>query len=157
MTISYDKFVEAFLFKIREYDFLEMPEEGRTAIIDGFLKRAFVAFRKNCKWKFYSNSDDELREYNIETEDEEEDKKLIEDIDELVEIVSEGMVLQWLKPFLYNQELLENALNTRDFSTYSPAELLHRVKEVHDGTQKSYIQGIREYSYNHNNLTELHI
>ena len=80
-----------------------------------------------------------------------------EDIGEIVDIVSEGMVVQWLKPYVYRQELLENALNTRDFTTYSPAELLKQVRSAYNGVQKDYTQMIREYSYNHGHLTDLHL
>ena len=32
--------------------------------------------------------------------------------DEIIDIVSDGMLIQWLKPYVYKQELLENVLNT---------------------------------------------
>ena len=80
-----------------------------------------------------------------------------EDVDELVGIISEGMVVQWLKPYVNKQELLENILNTRDFTTYSPAELLYRVRDTYEKARREYTNMIREYSYNHGDLTNLHI
>ena len=59
--------------------------------------------------------DDTLREF---TDDFDES-----DIDEIIDILTEGMLVHWLKPYLYKQELLENSLNTADFTTYSTAEL----------------------------------
>ena len=67
------------------------------------------------------------------------------------------MVVQWLKPYVYKQELLESTLNTRDFTAYSPAELLRRVGDAYTKAQKDYIQMVREYSYNHGDLTVLHL
>ena len=67
------------------------------------------------------------------------------------------MLVQWLKPFVYKQELLENVLNTKDFTTYSPAELLMRVGNAYSKAQKDYTQKIREYSFNHGDLTDLHL
>jgi len=67
------------------------------------------------------------------------------------------MVVQWLKPYVYKQELLENVLNTKDFSTYSPAELLLRVGNAYAKAQKDYLNMIREYSFNHGDLTDLHL
>ena len=93
--------------------------------------------------------DEELREF---TDDFEES-----DIDEIADILSEGMLVGWLKPYVYRQELLENVLNTNDFTTYSPAELLLRVGNAYSKAQKDYTQGIREYSFNHGDLTELHL
>ena len=62
------------------------------------------------------------------------------------------IVSGWVK-----QELLENILNTRDFTTYSPAELLYRVRDTYEKARREYTNMIREYSYNHGDLTNLHI
>lgn len=149
MALSYDIFTEAFLDKISEYDFIEMNEEDRTANVDRYMKRSIAGFRKVCKYDLSSTVDDETREFSINVSD--------EDVDEIVDIISEGMVFQWLKPRVYKQDLLANVLNTKDFSMYSPSELLNRIKELYKETEKRYTQMIREYSYNHNDLTELHI
>lgn len=149
MSISYDLFTGAFLSKISEYEFLKLTEEDRTEIIDGYMKRAIANFKKNCKYDLSSTSDDMIREFSIDVDD--------EDMDELADIISEGMIVQWLKPYTYKQELLENILNTRDFTTYSPAELLYRVGNAYSKAQKDYTQMIREYSYNHGDLSDLHL
>lgn len=148
MGISYDAVADAFLSKITEFEFIQIPEENRTKILDGYMKRAASAFKKICKYDLTA-FDDTLREFT--------DDFAEEDIDELLEIISEGMLVQWLKPYVYKQELLESALNTKDFTTYSPAELLMRVGNAYAKAQKDYTQMIREYSYNHGDLSELHI
>jgi len=149
MSVPYDKFTEAFLAKICEFEFIELDDDERTEIVDGYMKRAVSAFKKNCKYDLTSAADDEEREFDIDVSD--------EDLEELVDIISEGMLVQWLKPYLYRQEQLENALSTRDFSTYSPAELLMRIGNAYAKVQKDYTQMIREYSYNHGDLTSLHL
>lgn len=149
MSVSYDLFGGAFLAKISEFEFVNMENELRTATVDGYMKRAIVAFKKICKYDLVGTSDDTEREFAIEIAD--------EDIDEIVDIISEGMVVQWIKPYLNQQELLQNALNTRDYQTYSPAELLMRVGNAYKDAKASYTQMIREYSYNHGDLTDLHI
>ena len=113
------------------------------------MKRSIAGFKKNCKYNLVSSRIDELREFNVDIPQ--------DDLDEIVDIVSEGMVVQWLKPYVYKQELLENAINTRDFSTYSPAELLMRVGNAYEKAQKDYTQMIREYSYNNGDLSDLHL
>lgn len=149
MSVPYDLFTEAFLSKISEYELVQLSEEDRTATVDGYMKRALSVFRKNCKYDLFTTGDDMSRVFIVDVP--------AEDIDELTDIVSEGMVVQWLKPYTYSQELLQNVLNTRDFSTYSPAELLMRVRDAYDRAQKDYTQKIREYSFNHGNLSELHL
>ena len=149
MSISYDFFTDAFLNKINEFELVELQDDFRTEVVDGYMKRAIAGFRKNCKYDLISSQDDVLREFIVDMSD--------DDMDELADIISEGMVVQWLKPYVYRQENLENVLNTRDYTMYSPAELLLRVGNAYKQASKDYIQMIREYSYNHGDLTDLHI
>lgn len=149
MSVSYDIFTNAFLSKVSEYDFLSLPESDRESIVDGYMKRAITAFKKNCKYDFTSTANDEDRVFNVDVPN--------KDVDELAEVISEGMIVQWLKPYVYKQELLENVLNTKDFTTYSPAELLMRVGNAYSKAQRDYTQAIREYSYNNGKLSDLHL
>lgn len=149
MSIPYDAFTDAFLNKISEFEMLKLDDNIRTEIVDGYRKRAVSAFRKNCLVDLFTTGDDEERVYMVDVSD--------DDLDELVDIISEGMVVQWLKPFVYQQDLLQNMLNTRDYTLYSPAELLKRVGSAYKEAQKDFIQMIREYSYNHGDLSDLHL
>lgn len=149
MSIPYDSFTGAFLSKVTEFELSDLTEEARQETVDGYMKRAISSFKKNCKYDLTSTSDDTLRKFDIEIDN--------DALDEIIDIISEGMVVQWLKPYIYKQELLENTLNTKDFTTYSPAELLLRVGNAYKQAQKDYTQMIREYSYNNGNLSELHL
>lgn len=149
MGIPYDVFFSAFLNKITEYELVNLYESTRDKIVIGYMKRAISGFKKNCKYDLTTTSDDEIMIFNVDIPS--------EDLDEIVDIVSEGMIVQWLKPYVYKQELLENAINTKDFSTYSPAELLMRVGNAYTKAQKDYKQMIREYSYNTGDLSDLHL
>ena len=113
------------------------------------MKRAISGFKKNCRYDLTTTRDDENRIFDVEIDG--------EDLDEVADIVSEGMIVQWLKPYVYRQELLENAINTRDFTTYSPAELLMRVGNAYAAAQKDYRQMVREYSFNTGDLGGLHL
>ena len=149
MGVPYDVFAGAFLAKISEYSFLSLAEEDRTEMVDGFMKRALSAFRKNCKYDLFTTGNDTTRTFSVDIPE--------ADLTEIADIVSEGMVSQWLKPYVNKQENLQNVLNTKDFSTYSPAELLMRVGNAYAKVQKDYTNMIREYSYNHGDLSDLHL
>ena len=41
MSIPYDVFTDAFLSKITEYEFIGIPDNERTAIIDGYMKACY--------------------------------------------------------------------------------------------------------------------
>lgn len=148
MNVSYDVFAGAFLSKITEYNFIQIPEENRELIIDGYMKRAIPKFAKVCKHDL-SLFDDDERAFLMDIPTDE--------LDEIVDIVSEGMLEQWMKPYVYRQENLENVLNTADFTTYSPAELLLRISNAYAKVQKDYTNMIREYSYSHGDLSDLHL
>ena len=149
MSVPYDVFVDSFLAKISEYSFLSLEESDRIAMVDGFMKRALSGFHKNCQYDLFTTGNDDIRMFEVDIPE--------EDLIELADIVSEGMVVQWLKPYVNKQEILENVLNTKDFTTYSPAELLLRVGNAYAKAQKDYRDMIREYSYNHGDLSDLHI
>lgn len=148
MGVLYDAFTGAFLDKITEYDLRLLTENARQETVDGYMKRAYNAFRKVCRYDLSSAANDETREYEIEID--------AGDLDEIIDIVSEGMLVQWLKPYVYRQDLLENVLNTRDYTEYSPGELLRRVGDAYKKSQKDYKKMIRDYSYDTADLTRLH-
>ena len=151
MTIPYDDIIVEFLRKITEFDFVEMYEFDSTAIIDSYIVKAVSnsTFKKSVGYDFMSGADEANRSFNVDIDE--------GSIYEIIDIITESMVVYWLKPFVYQQDLLRNVINTRDFSVYSPAELLMRIGNAYAKAQKDYTQMIREYSYNHGNLTSLHI
>lgn len=148
MSISYDLFTEAFLGKVTEFSLLNLGQYERDQMVDGYMKRACAQFNKVCKYDL-TDRDDLVRKFNLDIP--------ANEVDEIVDIVSEGMLAQWMKPYVYRQENLESVLNTRDFTTYSPSELLLRIGDAYAKVQKSYTNMIREYSYNHGDLSDLHL
>ncbi len=150
MTVSYDVFMEAFLDKITEYEFLKLDEFDRDAIVDGYLRRTMAQFTEVSAVDF-SNRNDGRRCFEIA------DDVTQDELDEIIEIVSEGMVVQWFKKHLYHQENLLNLLNSSDFSAYSPAELTYRITNAYHRCKHDFTARVREYSYRHSDLTELHI
>ena len=149
MSVPYDKFTGAFLSKISEYEFVNLRDFERNSIVDSYMKRAIAAFRKICKYDLSTTGDDIIREFDVEIDD--------GDLDEIVDIVSEGMLVQWMKPYTYKQDNLENVLNTKDFTSYSPSELLMQISNAYSAAQKDFTNMMREYSYNHGDLSDLHL
>ena len=148
MSVSYDVFTTHFLDKVEEYKFIRLPEENRAQIVDRYMKRACSQFSKICKYDIV-NGDDNIREFLINIPD--------EDIDEIADIISEGMLVQWMKPYMYKQENYENMLNTTDYSGYSPAELLHRITTAYKQCKRDFSNMMKDYSFNHGDLTDLHL
>ena len=111
------------------------------------MKRACAQFNKICLYDIVSG-DDSVRRFNINIPEDE--------LDEIADIVSEGMIVQWLKPYMYKQENYENMINTTDYSGYSPAELLHRITAAYKECKSDFSNMMKEYSYNHGDLSDLH-
>lgn len=149
MRVSYDEFIRAFLAKIQEYEFLHLPEPDRDAVVLGYMKRAAAKFAEVCVYDI-ANGDNLSREYTFEGATDME-------VDEIVDIVSDGMVVQWLRSYLYRQDNLEILMNTVDFTSYSPAELLKQVRTVYADARTNFINIVNEYSYRHGDLTDLHL
>lgn len=146
MSVSYDVFANAFLNKVTEYDFVRLDAFDRNSIVDGYMKRACSQFNHICQYDLVSG-DDNVRELYVTIPD--------EDIDEIADIVSEGMLVQWMKPYFYRSENLENVLNTSDYSAYSVSELLYRITSAYNQSKKDFTNMMREYSYNHGDLSDL--
>jgi hypothetical protein len=149
MSVPYDMFTKAFLAKVNEYDFVTMDMFDRNDLVDGYMKRAIAHFRHICKYDLSTTSDDIVREFFVDIKE--------DDMDEILDIVSEGMVAQWMKPYVYKQDGLELFLNTRDFTAYSPAEMLLRIGEAYRAVNRNFTNMMREYSYNHGDLSDLHL
>lgn len=147
MGLSYDVLTWSFLSKISEYEFAEMGSQQRTDIVDGYMRRAVAKFRSTCRFDF-GEANDETREFSAEIQ---EDIK-----EEVADIISDGMVVEWLKPFVNQQDNWQLLLNTRDFTSHSPAELLFRVRGAYDSARKEFTNKMREFSYSHGDLTDLH-
>lgn len=148
MGVSYDVFAAAFLDKVEEYKFIQLDIDDRIQTVDRYMKRACAQFNKVCKYDLV-NGDDGARELLADIPD--------EDIDEIVDIVSEGMLVQWMKPYVYKQENYENIINTTDYSGFSPAELLNRITAAYNVCKKDFKNMIKNYSYDHGDLSDLHI
>ena len=148
MSISYDLFTGAFLGKVTEYDFINLDDYDRNTLVDGYMKRACSQFDKICKYDL-TDRDDIIRCFNVNIPDNE--------IDEILDIVSEGMLVQWMKPYVFKQDNLVQFLNTKDFTAYSPAELFRQVNSAYNSVSKRFVSMMREYSYNHGDLTDLHL
>lgn len=103
MSVSYDVFEDVFYNKIMEYEFVHLEDFDRNSIVDGYLKRACAKFNRICKYDL-SKHDDIIREFDVDIDD--------ADIDEITDIVSTGMIVHWLKPYIFHQMNLENLMST---------------------------------------------
>lgn len=151
MGTPYDVFTEAFFHKLTEHKFVSLGEEASVSIADTYMKRACAEFSANCGNIGYdlTRFDDDGRFFLAEIKE--------KDLPIIVDIVSNGMVVQWLKTKKFDSDNYENILSTHDFSYYSPAQLLKEVSNAYNEEHDRFVNDCRRYSYRKGDLTTLHL
>ena len=140
--ISYDRFAQAFLSKISDYNLAMLEGYQQRDLTDRFLHSACASFARLCKYDLTAAAfDDSTRTLMTDIPE--------HDLGEIIDIISTGMVVEWMNTYLYRQENLQNVLNTTDFHGFSPAELLKQVRAAHKHASDNFAAAMRRYSFDH--------
>ena len=75
--------------------------------------------------------------------------------DSVIVMLTEYMVEAWLKPYLNNADLLRLHMNTKDFNTTSPANLVEKIGVRYDEARHRARSLRNEYTYVINSITNL--
>lgn len=142
MATPYSDVFNVFLGKITDYDLPKFNDIDREDILEGYMVSACVKFNKACLVDLYDR-DNDLKQFNNDLDD------------EIIDIITENMLVEWLKPKLLSTENLENALSTKDFTLFSPANLLSNIRETMRLIKKEARVLINNYSFNNANPEEL--
>lgn len=148
MATSYEKFYESFLSKILEYKYININNSIIENEVNKYLYSSISQFKNYCKLYNFNDRDDFNAKFNFDI-----DENII---DEVVDIVSDGMVVSWFNRYICNSDNLENVLTTKDFSMYSPANLNLRNRETYETLRKNFINKMRDFSFNHNDIGDFH-
>lgn len=160
MATTYSYIYEEFLDKITDPDLLLLAEDDQEATKKAYLEYAV----KKCSMHVYPQFDLSKRttvEINVEEYDDED--PVIEEVgafeddldDSVIVMLTEYMVEAWLKPYLNNADLLRLHMNTKDFNTTSPANLVEKVGERYDEARHRARSLRNEYTYVINSVTNL--
>jgi hypothetical protein len=125
MSTSYDVIHNRFLGKISDYLLMNMESPDVAELLDGYMVGALVQFKQCSK---LSNRDSVARIFNDDLTDEE------------IEILSNLMVLEWLKPIVNNVEELKNRFSTKDYQFFSPANLLDKLITLRKDTERKIVE-----------------
>ncbi len=135
MNTSYETVFAEFKDKITDPDLITFAEDLQTEMLIAYMKKAIGKCKRIVKTVDLSNRDDELLEFGEEIPD------------EVMDIITEWMTVFWLQPFVNNIENLRNNLSTKDFSVFSPANLLEKIGYRYDISYKRARSIMNEYSY----------
>lgn len=140
MATDFSVVYGSFLSKVTDTDLSDMTEEDANSVMSDLLKQATVKFSESCK--------KDLSDVTA--------TGFVSDLDDYeVDILSELMVEAWYKPHINYTDLLRNKLSTKDFTTFSPANLQKENRESYELTHKRARSMINEYSFRMNNIGDL--
>ena len=140
MATDFSVVYGSFLGKVTDTDLSDMTEANANSVMSDLLKQATVKFSESCK--------KDLSDVTT--------TGFVSDLDDYeVDILSELMVEAWYKPHVNYTDLLRNKLSTKDFTTFSPANLQKENRESYELAHKRARSMINEYSFRMNNIGDL--
>lgn len=134
MATPYSDLYNSFLAQITDYDLPIYEEDVKTDMLNKYMISACSKFLKICK-EDLNDRDDISEEFTDDLTDDTKD------------ILIELMVVEWLKPRLYNTEFFKNVLNTKDFNQFSPANLLKEIRQTYILAKANARNMMINYSY----------
>ena len=135
MATTYKYVFAEFKDKITDPDLLLFAEDLQTEFLISYLKKAIGRCHRNVECVDLCAFDDEIMEFK-------------DDIPyDIIDILTEWMTVFWLQPYVNNIENLRNSLSTKDFSTFSPANLLEKIEARFNNATRNSRSLTNEYSY----------
>lgn len=142
MATPFSKIYEKFIFKVKAYNISELVEKDRDDLLRIYLDAVCSKYIKEFKFDC-CDIDEENQAFNA-------DLNILE-----MDIIAEAMIVEWLSPIIYDFDVLQNNLYTRDFTEYSNSKILERLESVFDTCSKNVRLRIIEYTYKYGNLPEM--
>ena len=130
MPTKFNEIYERAVFKFTDYTFLTVPTESKEQILEKYLISALVDFKPACKVVDLSKYDTQTKEFSEELDD------------EIIEILSLGVAFHWLNTQVLNIRLFRNMIHNKDYTSYSPANLLKELQELRKTIEEEY-RGIK--------------
>lgn len=132
MPTSFDEIYKRFLAKIADYEMFEYDNSTLESYLEDLLILAIDDFSELCKQDL-NETDYENKSFGTVLTNREK------------EILSLGMIVHWVRPKVYNSDMLRNVLNTKDYSVYSPANLLEKMTDLLGKTETELDQKMKMY------------
>jgi hypothetical protein len=136
MSTPYSDIYDLYSGMVTDYEFLKLTVPQQDDILEGWLLSAIGEFDKSKT--DLSDRDETSKQFNQTLTDKEK------------KILAKYILCEWLSPKLYTLENLQNHLTSKDFSTYSPANLLKEIRELHSKAFKE--ANMSKMSYSHSNF-----
>lgn len=144
MGTPYSKVYEKALFRFRDYSLPALDEVDVGNILKVYLNSTVSDFGGICKESLLADT--------------EVDDSFKDDLsDEVQEILALGISFYWLSSQVLNEDLLKNSLSTKDYTYFSPANLLRESQSLRDAVRKEYRDKMNLYTYRHGDIASLSV
>lgn len=144
MNTSFSDIYEKAVFKISAYDFLDKDKFMKETVLEKYLDSARIDFQSSCDIDL-SDRDVEKKQFNNELSE------------EIQEILALGVAFYWLSAKTIRSDLLKNTIYHKDYTTFSPANLLKEIQTLRKEIKKEFKGKIREYGYRNSSLGTLKV
>lgn len=137
MATKFSDVYDRALSKIREWTYLDMEDEQVYSVLSVLLKGVVSEFSRIC-------------EYDLE--DITEEGFTAELSEECIEILATGIVYYWSTAYVADSDKWRNLLGTKDYSVFSPANLLSVTRATRDNFELEFRDKMNRYSFIHGDL-----
>lgn len=144
MATKFSEVYERAIFKFTDYSFLNTITDFKEALLQKYMLASIADFYSVCLV--------DLNDYDLENE-----QFNVELDNEVIEILSWGIAYYWITAKALNSELLRNTIHNKDYTSYSPANLLKEIQSLRSITEQEFHGRIRRYSFAHGNIATLKV
>lgn len=139
---SFEEIYDRALTRFRDYTWLKYSDEDKAYLLRNYLHMAQSDFGPICL-EDLENCDEEIGGFNITLSN------------EVINILAAGISYYWLDARIMNSENLRNYMSTKDYSYFSPANLLREMTALKEMAWKEYQRRMTMYGYFKANLSSL--
>lgn len=141
MATPYSDVINVFLSKITDYDLPKFTDTQKVEIVTGYLLSACRKFYTKCVVDL-TDRDNTLLQFNQTLED------------EIIDILVELMIVEWLTPKMLSSENLKSNLAPSDYKILNTVSLTS-IRETYELCKKNAKSLINNYSFSHADFNEL--
>ena len=118
------------VFRFTDHTFLTTCIELKQEVLEKYLMSAIVDFQPACAVNL-SDYDLEAKQFNVD--------------------------LYWLSAQVLNRQLLRNIIHNKDYTSYSPGNLLNEARGLRETLEQEYRGKINTYSFRHGSIDKLKV
>ena len=139
---SFEEIYNRAITRFRDYTWLKYSDEDKEYLLRNYLRFAQSDFAPVCLENL-EDYDDERGAFNIVLSQ------------TVIDILAAGVSYYWLDAKIMNSENLRNYMSTKDYTYFSPANLLREMTALKEMAWKEYNRRMTMYGYFKSDISTL--